>query len=395
LTVFFKLWSPLAEIPILGRNIPYIVTYALFVIFAVPTALSNSLATLLILRFLTGFLGSPCLATAPASFGDIYSFIQLPYALTAWLAACFGGPALGPLISGFAVSSGHWRWALWEILLMSGPVWVLMFFFLPETSASTILLNRARRLRKLTGNEKLRSQSEIDQGNTTLKSVVMMALVKPFEISIKDPAVLFTHLYASFTYGIYYSFFEAFPIAYISIYGFSIGIMGVAFICILIGCLIAVVIYVAYQHFYLIPDLKKRGPRQQEHRLVPAIFASMLIPSCMFWFGWTVEKDIHYLVSLAAITFWCVGSFLVFQCVFMYLAMSYPTYAASLFAANDACRSALAGGAVIFGRPLYNNLGLGRGSSILGGLQIGGVIGIIALWYWGAWLRSRSKFALS
>jgi DHA1 family multidrug resistance protein-like MFS transporter len=77
----------------------------------------------------------------------------------------------------------------------------------------------------------------------------------------------------------------------------------------------------------------------------------------------------------------------------MYLPLTYPRYAASLFAANDFCRSALAAGSIIFGRPLYENLGIGRGSSILGGLLSGGVIGIWALWYFGAQLRARSKFA--
>lgn len=77
----------------------------------------------------------------------------------------------------------------------------------------------------------------------------------------------------------------------------------------------------------------------------------------------------------------------------MYLPLTYPQYAASLFAANDMCRSAVAAGAVIFARPLYTNLGIGRGISVLGGLLGGGVIGIWALWYYGAKLRARSKFA--
>ena len=79
----------------------------------------------------------------------------------------------------------------------------------------------------------------------------------------------------------------------------------------------------------------------------------------------------------------------------MYLPLSYPQYAASLFAANDLFRSSLAGGSIIFARPLYLNLGIGRGTSVLAGLSIGGVIGIWSLWYFGAKLRAKSKFAQS
>jgi MFS transporter, DHA1 family, multidrug resistance protein len=75
----------------------------LFVILSVPTALADSYATLLVLRFLTGFMGSPCLATGGATMGDLYGLLKLPYALTAWVAANFCAPALGPLLSGFAV----------------------------------------------------------------------------------------------------------------------------------------------------------------------------------------------------------------------------------------------------------------------------------------------------
>ena len=57
------LFSPLSEIPHFGRNVPYIASMALFVILCVPTALVDNYAGLLVLRFLTGFFGSPCLAS--------------------------------------------------------------------------------------------------------------------------------------------------------------------------------------------------------------------------------------------------------------------------------------------------------------------------------------------
>ena len=40
------------------------------------------------------------------------------------------------------------------------------------------------------------------------------------------------------------------------------------------------------------------------------------------------------------------------QCIFVYLPMVYPQYAASLFAGNDAARSLIAFAAVMFGKSL-------------------------------------------
>ncbi|KAL8865031.1 MAG: hypothetical protein Q9174_007111, partial [Haloplaca sp. 1 TL-2023] len=109
------IFSPLSEIPVIGRNPIYISTFFLFVIISIPTALAKSFAALLVLRFLQGFLGSPCLATGGASMQDMYSLLKVPYAMTFWVSAAFCGPALGPLLSGFAVPVKGWRWSLSEI----------------------------------------------------------------------------------------------------------------------------------------------------------------------------------------------------------------------------------------------------------------------------------------
>ncbi len=113
--------------------------------------------------------------------------------------------ALGPLLSGFAVPVEGWRWSLFISIWASAPVFVTMFISLPETSSPNILLRRAKRLRKLTGNERFMSQSEIDQRHMKVSSIALDALIKPLEITIKDPAVLFVQIYTAIIYGIYYS----------------------------------------------------------------------------------------------------------------------------------------------------------------------------------------------
>jgi MFS transporter, DHA1 family, multidrug resistance protein len=408
------LFSPISEIPLIGRNWPYVISFALFTILAVPTALADSWGALVALRFITGFMSSPALATGGASMGDLYSILKLPYALTAWTAAAFCAPALGPVLSGFAVMNENWRWSLWEILWMAGPMFIVMFLFMPETSAGYILLYRARRLRKLTGNPNLKSQSEITQAGMSFNAILWDQLVKPIEICLKDPAVLFvslpfllifletcadpdpqTNIYTSAIYSIYYSFFEVFPLVYVGIYGFNLGELGLPFLTITVGCAIGLAIYVAYNYYYLEPNIVAHGLGVQERRLVPALFATMLLPAALFWFGWTAEKSIHWIVCTIGLTLFPIGAFVLFQCIFIYLPLSYPQYAASLFAANDLCRSALAAGSILYARPLYINLGIGSGVSVLAGLLCGGVAGVWALWYWGESLRKRSKFALS
>ena len=75
------IWAPMSEIPAFGRNLPYIVTFAIYVILCVPTALVDNIGGLLFLRFLQGFFGSPCLANGGATMQDMVRplIIEPPY----------------------------------------------------------------------------------------------------------------------------------------------------------------------------------------------------------------------------------------------------------------------------------------------------------------------------
>jgi DHA1 family multidrug resistance protein-like MFS transporter len=78
------LFSPLSELPAIGRNPPYMITFAIFVILIIPSAVVDNFPGLIVLRFLQGFFGSPCLATGGASLQDMFSLIKIPYVLTLW-----------------------------------------------------------------------------------------------------------------------------------------------------------------------------------------------------------------------------------------------------------------------------------------------------------------------
>jgi DHA1 family multidrug resistance protein-like MFS transporter len=184
------IFTPLSEVASIGRNPPYIFTFAIFTILCLPTAMVDNFAGLLVLRFLQGFFGSPILATGGASLQDMFSLIKLPYVLCCWAAAACIGPALGPVISGFSVPVMGWRWSMWEMLWLAGPVWLVLFFCLPETNPETILLRRAQRLRALTGNQNLKAQSEINHAKLSFKQIIVEALIRPVQLIALDPAIV-------------------------------------------------------------------------------------------------------------------------------------------------------------------------------------------------------------
>jgi DHA1 family multidrug resistance protein-like MFS transporter len=387
------LFSPLSEIPVIGRNPPYMISYAIFVILLVPTALVDNFAGLIVLRFLQGFFGSPCLATGGATIQDMYSLIKLPYVLSLWAFAATCGPALGPIISGFSVAAENWRWSLWEMLWMNGPVFLSLFFLLPETSSANILLRRANRLRKLTGNPNLKAQSEIDQENLTSRDIVIEALWRPFQLILLDPSIAFTAGYTALIYGIFYSFFEAFPLVYNEMYGFNLGELGLTFLSVTVGVILSIVWYWWYIYYIVEPSIRLHGLGAPERRLIPALYITWFVPIGLFIFGWTSDPSIHWIVSCIGIMITTIGIFLIIQCIFLYIPLVYPQYAASLFAGNDFARSALAAGAIHFSYPMFHNMGVDRGVTLLAGLTIGCSVGVYVLYFFGERLRAQSRFA--
>lgn len=190
-----------------------------------------------------------------------------------------------------------WRWSSWVLLWFAGPVLIVLLLALPETSANTILLRRAARLRLLTGRTDFRSASEIRQAQLSASSIAFNALIKPWQINALDPSVLFTTLYTALTYGLYYSFFESFPIVYGGIYGFNLGQIGLAFLSVLIGLLIAVVAYCAFFYYIGDPKMAKMDSVPPEVRLWPGLFASFLIPIGLFIFGKS-KSACHSIISV-------------------------------------------------------------------------------------------------
>jgi DHA1 family multidrug resistance protein-like MFS transporter len=178
------------------------------VILCIPGALVDNYPGLMVLRFLIGLMASPPLATSGATLSDIWSPQDFPFAIGIWAATTSMGPAFGPSLSSYAVRELGWRFASWELLICAGPSFLLLFVSVPETSALTILHYHAKRLREATGDATIQSEAEAKQKHKKLSSILWDAGIKPWEMNIKDPALLFTTFYFALIYGIYYTFFE-------------------------------------------------------------------------------------------------------------------------------------------------------------------------------------------
>lgn len=392
-------FSPLSENAIFGRSSIYITTLFIFAILQIPTALVKNIAGLCILRFLAGFFASPCLATGGASVADVLPVPYIPVGIAAWAIGATMGPSLGPLIGAAVSVGGTWRWTFGFMGVISGFSFFLNGFLMPETYSKALLRRKAQRLRALTGNDKIKSEGEIENDKLTRNQFIVDTLWRPFQISIVEPVVLLINVYIALVYSIMYLWFEAFPIVFYNTYHFTLVTMGVAYVSLMVGIVLGALFYiVVIRKMFTIPMLNGQ-PITAEVFIPMAIVGSVTMPVGIFIFSWTSTASVHWIAPMIGAALFASGAFLIFQTLFNYMSMSFsPIYLASVFASNCLWRSVIAAVFPLFGVSLFENTGsqkypVGWGSSILGFITLA-MIAIPVLFYLnGPKLRARSKYA--
>lgn len=340
------LWSPLSEMPSLGRTHIFFWTLFAFVLFQLPVGFAPNIAVFLVFRFVTGFCGSPCLSTGGGTINDIYPPTQVPYFLVIWQSSGVLGPVFGPVIGGYLAPAMGWRWTIWVFTFLCIAVLVTMFFFLPETSASTILYKRAKRLRAATGDERLKSQTEIDTKHHTGKDNLIL-LGRAFTITFFEPIVLFVDLYAGLLYGVLFIWFESFPIVFGGIYGFDVGSQGLVFLSILVFTAITMAGFLFWINRSFVPAMKS-GKFRPEMVLPPTFIGCFALPGCLFWFGWSARESVHWIVPVIGAGSFAIAIVTLFNSVYTYIGIVYAPYAASLFAGAALFRASLGGAFPLF-----------------------------------------------
>lgn len=331
------LWSPLSEMPKIGRSGIFFWTLFAFIIFQLPVGFAPNIAVFLVFRWVTGFCGSPCLSTGAGTITDLYDPSLASYLFCIWGTAGFCGPVFGPIIGGYLVPAKGWRWTIWVITWLCTLVLAAMFFFFPETSADNILYKRAKRLRKATGNSRLRSQSEIDAAHYTARDHLIV-LGRAFTLTFSEPVVLLMNSYAGLLYGVLFIWFESFPIVFGGIYGFNQGEQGLVFLGIFVFALISLAFFLLWIKNHIATRVNEPG-FTPEMILPPTFLGCIALPICLFWFGWTSRANIHWIVPIIGSGFFSVGVVTLFNSLLNYLGISYPTYAASIFSGSALFRA--------------------------------------------------------
>ncbi|GKU15986.1 unnamed protein product, partial [Fusarium langsethiae] len=229
------LTSPLSEY--YGRRPIYLVSWTMFIIWTIPSAVAQNIQTMIIARFFTGFAGSSFLSVAGGTAGDVFERHEIQKPMSLVSLAPFIGPALGPLLGGFINYNVNWRWTYYVMLIWAVVLMVAIVFFAPETFHPILLREKARKLRKETGNDAYRAPMEDEQ--KPILQTLKLSVLRPFQLLFLEPMCLCLDLYSAILLGILYLFFGAFPLIFRNNHGMNLWQVGMTFLGIFVGLIFA------------------------------------------------------------------------------------------------------------------------------------------------------------
>ncbi len=259
-----------------------------------------------------------------------------------------------------------WRWIEGFLAIFCGSICVILYLFCAETYANSILRNRANKLSKFTGKV---YRTAGDAKNPLIPSQLFKtSLLRPWQFLFLEPIVLILTIYMALIYGVLYLNFSAYPIVFQKGHGWNTGVGGLAFLGILLGTLISVLLSVVcsfsnetrsvlirlaqtYINPAYVKAAKMRGGRATpEDRLPPSIWGGVLLVIGLAGFAATDGPNVHWIAPIIFGIPFGTGLVVVFLSILGYLIDSYTIYAASVLAANSVLRSCF--GAAF---PLFTN----------------------------------------
>jgi multidrug resistance protein len=376
-----------------GRVIVLQTSNLLYFFFNLGCGLARTKVQMIIFRFLAGLGGSAPLALGGGVLSDLFPAEQRGRAVGIYSLAPLLGPAIGPIAGGFITENTTWRWVFYATTIADGVIQFVGLFLLQETYAPILLQRKKVKLIKETGNTDL--HTEWDDPSRTLSQTLKTGLARPFRLLGTQIIIQMLALYMAYTYGIMYLVLSTFPTLWADVYHESIGIGGLNYISLGVGLFIGTQVCAPLQD-RIYRALKKRnnGVGKPEFRVPLMVPGALCVPIGLFWYGWSAQAELHWIMPNIGVAFFGFGVITSFQCIQTYIVDSYTRFAASAIGAVAVLRSLAGFGFPLFAPYMYQKLQYGWGNSLLGFLGIAlGWPAPFLLWKYGELLRKKSTFA--
>ena len=156
-------------------------------------------------------------------------------------------------------------------MVKKGAILITGFIFLSESHHPTIQRKRARNVSE-------EAKENISHSEPDKKRVLGQALTRPLRMLILSPIVTGLSLYLALIYGYLYLLFTTFSTVFPQQYGFKTDKLGLAFLGLGVGCILALAILSWLSDWLHERLTKKHGKEKPEYaiyRTSPVMFHSL------------------------------------------------------------------------------------------------------------------------
>ncbi|KAJ3469393.1 hypothetical protein MRS44_003458 [Fusarium solani] len=293
------LLSPLSEL--YGRRLLFNISNLVTLGFSIGSALAPDIASFIVFRFIAGSFGAGPMNIGGGSIADQVALAKRGFVMSIFFTGIFLGPVIGPVIGGFIAKSLGWRWVFWVMTIVASlPIPPTLV----EPSSDQI-------------NHKARQAAQqvvvAEEGKPSTSDVLLRAVSRPMRMLIRSPIVTGLSLYLALVYGYLYLLFTTFSTVFPEQYGFGIDTLGLAFLGLGIGCMLALIVLSWLSDWVQDHLTEKHGQSKPEYRLLPIVLGIPLLPIGLFVYGWTAQYKVHWIVPIIFTGF--TGAGLIFSFV--------------------------------------------------------------------------------
>lgn len=385
MAIFPLWWSSFSET--VGRRTIYLISFTMFTLFAILSAVSTNMAMLIVMRTLSGGAAASVQAVGAGTVADIWEPKERGKAMGMFYLGPLCGPLFAPIIGGVLAQTLGWRSTQWFLAIYGGLTLILITFAMPETLRRKDLPSAALPQQATSTSEKNASRPDLTRVSTRqsvqVKTKTTLRTLRRYFLDplivltwLRYPPVALTVYYASITFGTLYCLNISIQASFsTSPYSYKTIIVGLLYIPGSLGYILASLFGGRWIDKIMHREARKAGRYDEFGKLVlrpedrmreNAWIAAVVWPGALIWYGWTVQHGVIWIVPMIANFFFGVGSMLIFSLSSTMLTEFMPKRASAGIAINNFVRNICSFTGAVVAEPIIHAIGNGWFMTILG-----------------------------
>ncbi|TAQ91544.1 hypothetical protein B7494_g173 [Chlorociboria aeruginascens] len=379
MSIFPLWWSSFSET--LGRRTIYLISFLLFTLFNIISALSVTITMLIIMRILGGGAAASVQAVGAGTIADIWEVKERGRAMGIFYLGPLLGPLLAPIIGGVLSQAWGWRSTQWFQTIYGGILFIILTFCLPETLARKASheivvpaphdTNTGNEIKTETILTRISTRQSVQMKTKRAAAIFKRCFIDPLSVLayLRFPAVFLTVYVASIAFGSLY-------VLNISVqqtfsqppYNYSVIIIGLLYLPNSVGYMISSIFggrwtdKVMHREAYAAGRIDENGKPiflPEDRMRENAWTAALIFPGALLWYGWTAQYDKPLALPMIANFFFGLGSMLIFGLCTTMLTEFMTKRSSSGVAVNNFVRNIFSCVGGVVAQPIISAIGNG------------------------------------